>query len=270
VLAVLAGRRTCAWALRRPTGTSPGDPTGRVRRRRPAAGPFAEVRAVDRASVWRSPSLRRGLVVLGLLPGAIAAGAGLDWPSLVLLPGLVAAGAGLLFGVNAFCLDGSGALWLESLPRRPAAAYWSKVLVVAEVCVVATAVTVVAGALRTPRPPTPGELAALLACTGATSLRVVAVCMHLSVHRPHRADLRGPRDTPAPPGVMALYSARLAVSTTVLALVFAGLAEVAPWQWSVLLAAPVAALSLRRLAVVARQWEDVTVRTRVAGTVASG
>src|SRR4051794_41953804 len=71
---------------------------------------------MDRASVWRSRSLRRGLLVLGILPGAAAALADLPWSSLVLLPALVSAGAGLLFGVNAFCLDGPGAVWLGSLP----------------------------------------------------------------------------------------------------------------------------------------------------------
>ena len=101
---------------------------------RPAGAEHAERLAVDRASVWRSQSLRRGLAGPGLLPGAVAAAAGLDWPSLVLLPGLVAAGAGLLFGVNAFCLDGSGAVWLASLPGRPAAAFWAKSRVVAETC----------------------------------------------------------------------------------------------------------------------------------------
>ena len=92
-----------------------------ARRRRPPAGrALAELVAVDRASVWRAPALRRGAVVLALLPGLLAAGAQLPWSSLVVLPGLVAAAAGLLFGVNAFCLDGPGAVWLASLPHPPA------------------------------------------------------------------------------------------------------------------------------------------------------
>ena len=54
------------------------------------------------------------------------------WPAtssgarMTILPGLVASGGALLFGVNAWCLDGRGALWRESLPvdaghgvRRP-------------------------------------------------------------------------------------------------------------------------------------------------------
>ena len=168
--------------------------------------------------------------MLGLLPGAVAAVAGLNWPSLVLLPGLVAAGAGLLFGVNAFCLDGSGAVWLTSLPGRPATAFWSKTRVVLEICTVATVLTVCAGGIRSGRLPTAAEVAAVASCAVVSLLRVLATCMDLSVTRPHRADLRGPRNTPAPPGVMAAYSARLAVSTTLVAVLFSVLADVAPWR----------------------------------------
>jgi hypothetical protein len=228
------------------------------------------VLATDRASVWRSASLRRGLLVLAVLPGLVAAAAGLDWPSLVLLPGLVAAGAGLLFGVNAFCLDGPGSVWLASLPRHARTAFWCKAQVVAEVCVLAMTLTLAAGSLRTGRLPTSGEAAAVAACSVVVLLRVVATCMTLSVTRPHRADLRGPRDTPAPPGVMAAYSARLAVSTTLLAVLFSGLAEFAPWHWSVLVAVPIALLSLRRLVSAGELWRQPTVRSRVVSAVTSG
>jgi hypothetical protein len=268
--AFVGGARSSSWALRQP-GESTGQIATRPVPRR--AQPTDERRALlatDRASVWRSTSLRRGLLVLGVLPGLLAAAAGLEWPSLVLLPGLVAAGAGLLFGVNVFCLDGSGAVWLSTLPGRAGAVFWSKVQVVAETCVVAVAITVAAGALRSGRLPTTGELGALGACAVVAGLRVVATCMELSVERPHRADLRGPRDTPAPPGVMAAYSARLAVSTTLIAVLFSGLAEVADWEWSVVLAVPFVLLSIRRLLGTARRWQDVAVRSRVVTTVASG
>ena len=101
---------------------------------------YRQLVRTDRASVWRSTALRRGIYVLALLPGVVAAAVGLDWASLVLLPGLVAAGAGLLFGVNAFCLDGSGALWLSSLPHPPALAFWAKTRVLLEVCAIAVVV----------------------------------------------------------------------------------------------------------------------------------
>ena len=220
--------------------------------------------------MWRSTSLRRGLVVLAVLPGAVAATAGLEWSSLVLLPGLVAAGAGLLFGVNAFCLDGPGAVWRGSLPGRPGTVFWAKAQVVAETCLVAVALTMVAGTVRADRPPTAAEVAALGACAAVVLVRVVALCMELSVRHPHRGDLRGPRDTPAPPGVMAVYSARLAVSTTLVAVLFSALAETGSWRWPVALAVPFLLLSARRLVRTAATWDDELVRARVVSVVGRG
>jgi hypothetical protein len=99
---------------------------------------------------------------------------------------------------------------------------------------------------------------------------VVATAMHLSVTRPHRADLRGPRDTPAPPGTMAVYSARLAVVTTTVGLFFSA----ATWGRSVV---PVLVLTLGLLAWAAfswsrtrRRWADPVVRARVVSTVSAG
>jgi hypothetical protein len=183
---------------------------------------------------------------------------------------LVAAGAGLLFGVNAFCLDGSGSVWLASLPGYGRFGFWSKTQVVGEVCVVAVGITLAAGGLRTDRLPTLDETAAVAACSIVVLMRVMATCMTLSVTRPHRADLRGPRDTPAPPGIMAAYSVRLAVSTTLIAVMFAGLAELATWHWSVLCALPFALLSARRLVRAAAAWSLPATQARVAATVASG
>ena len=156
------GLRSCTWSLRQPTGTGGGSETRSVRRRGQAPSALRAHLAIDRASVWRSSSLRRGLLVLGILPGAVSALAGLQWASLVMLPGLVAAGAGLLFGVNAFCLDGTGARWLASLPGDDRVLFRAKAQVVAEVCVVAVALAVVAGATRAGRPPTAAEAVALV------------------------------------------------------------------------------------------------------------
>jgi hypothetical protein len=270
VIAFFAGRRACGWALRQPGDAAARIDARHVPRRSQRGHARSELLAVDRASVWRSQSLRRGLLVLGVLPGLVAATAGLEWSSLVLLPGLVAAGAGLLFGVNAFCLDGAGSVWLGSLPGQPSAAFWSKAQVVAETCAVAIVITLAAGSVRAGRLPTTAEVSALLACAVVALLRVVATCLELSVTRPHRADLRGPRDTPAPPGVMAAYSARLAISTTLVAVLFSALAEVAPWEWPVLFALPFALLSLRRLLRTATRWQDAAVRSRVVTIVASG
>ena len=46
---------------------------------------------------------------------------------MTVLPGLVASGGALLFGVNAWCLDGRGALWRESLPVAPATVFTARV-----------------------------------------------------------------------------------------------------------------------------------------------
>ena len=122
-VAYLAGVRACAWTLRTPSLVSRSHDARTYRRRARAVTPLGEMLAVDRANVWRSTSMRRGLYVLGLLPGVVAALVGVRWVDLPLLPALVAAGAGMLFGVNAFCLDGSGALWLASLPTTPRALF---------------------------------------------------------------------------------------------------------------------------------------------------
>jgi hypothetical protein len=266
----LLGLRTSAWALRRPGDAASRIDVAQVRRRSAPRTVRSTVLAVDRASVWRSPSLRRGLLVLAVLPGLVAASAGLEWPSLVLLPGLVAAGAGLLFGVNAFCLDGSGIVWLASLPVRPAVAFWCKAQVIAETCLVAIVLTLACGVLRTGRAPTVTEAVALGASAFIAMLRVLALCLELSIGHPHRADLRGPRDTPAPPGVMAAYSARLALTTTVIAVVFSALAQANAWQWPAAVAVPFILLSTRRLLASARGWDEPATRARVVATVASG
>ena len=269
-LLFLAGRRGCEWSLRQPLQAGR---VGRrdVRRRGAAHGALREQLAMDRASIWRSTSLRRGLLVLALLPGLAAAAAALDWSTLVLLPGLVAAGAGLLFGVNAFCLDGPGVVWLDSLPARPGVAFWAKAIVTAEVCLAAVVLTVLAGSLPGRWPAAnPAQAVALAACALVTVLRVVATCMRLSVTRPHRADLRGPRDTPAPPGAMAAYSARLAVSTTLLAVLYSAASTSADWRLPGLLAVPFVLLSVRHVLASARLWQDPGVRARVVHVVAAG
>jgi hypothetical protein len=161
-------------------------------------------------------------------------------------------------------------VWLASLPGRARRAFWSKTQVVAEVCLVGVALTVAAGSLRADRLPSSAEAAALIACAATAVLRVVATCMTLSVHRPHQAQLGGPRDAPAPPGVMAAYSVRLALSTTLTGILFSGLAEVGDWRWSVAVAVPLCLLSVRRLLAASGAWENPVVRCRVVATVASG
>lgn len=270
LVADAVGRRTCEWSLRQPGDLGARISSTWVRRRALPRSERAATLATDRASVWRSAPLRRGLIVLSLMPGGVAAIAGLDWSSLVLLPGLVSAGAGLLFGVNSFCLDGSGAVWLETLPRRPALVFWSKAQVVGETCLASIVLTLGAALLSAGEAPSTPEVTALAACTVVAVARVVALCMALSLSHPHRADLRGPRDTPAPPGVMAAYSVRLAMSTTLVAILFSALAEIGTWQLPLAAAVPFLLLSGRRLARSARHWERPDVRARVVAVVASG
>jgi hypothetical protein len=264
------GLQSCAWSLRQSTRTGVSAESRPIRRRAQARSALRAHLAIDRASVWRSSSLRRGLLVLGILPGAVSALAGLEWPSLVMLPGLVAAGAGLLFGVNAFCLDGTGAVWLASMPGDERVLFRAKAQVVAEVCTVAVVLAVVAGAPRAGRSPTAAEVAALVGCAIVSVSRVVATCMRLSLVRPHRAELLGPRDTPAPPGAMAAYSVRLAVSTTLVAVLFSGVSQLDDWRLPAALVVPFLLFSARRLVGSTRLWMDPALRARVVATVSSG
>jgi hypothetical protein len=263
--------RACGWALSRP-GDLTGDREGRPIRRRPAAGGvLAELAAVDRASIVRSVPLRRGVLVLAFLPGAAAALTAVEWPSIVMLPGLVGAGAGLLFGVNVFCLDASGAVWLASLPHDPRLAYLAKARVLAEVCAGTGVLTVAIAALRAPTPPTAAQLSAVAASIVACTAAVVASCMHMSVHRPHRADLRSSRDTPAPPGSMVVYSLRLSVVATLTASLMAALAYATEHPWLPLaVAVPLTLRALFALHRASLGWRNPEPRARVVAAVSAG
>jgi hypothetical protein len=265
-----AGGRVTGWALRQ-SAHSLGRTESRRHRMRPLRrSSLAQARATDRASVWRAAALRRGLLVLAAIPGAVAFLGTATYQQLALGPGLVASGAGLLFGVNAFCLDGTGAVWLASLPGGLARSGASKLLVTLECCLVAVGLATLGGFLRQSRAPTAVEVAALVGAFAANVMLVVAACARWSVRRPHRAELRGPRDTPAPPGTMAVYSLRLAVMSTVAGLLMSASAAAASWRTpaalSCLLVAP-ALLSLQR---TARAWASDARRAAVVAAVASG
>lgn len=264
------GARTCAWAMRRPGDTGQNRHTDPVRRRTAKGGVLRELVAVNRASVWRAPALRRGGIVLAVLPGLIAAGAAVPWESMIVLPGLVAAGAGLLFGVNAFCLDGSGAVWLASLPHDPRLVARAKAIVLGETVLAAVVVAALAGSLRSPGAPTAAQLSAIVAsglvCTGI----VVAGGMKMSVRRPHRADLRGPRDAVAPPGALAIASARLAIPAALAGIFLGSAAQTGVWWWPPVLAVPVLALTALSVARSLRRYADPVARARIVQTVAAG
>jgi hypothetical protein len=221
----------------------------------------------DRAGIWRSVPMRRGMAVLALFPGAIALAGSFSWEMLGIFPGLVASGGALLFGVNSWCLDGRGALWRDNLPVDPRLTFTSRAVVLLEILLVASAVTLVIASLRAGIP-TVSEVAAVLSATIVVTVQVVATALRWSVRRPYAVDLRSARATPAPPLVMVGYSARLALSTTCTGLLF-NAASRAPWQWSLALAVPFLAWSITKLMLTGRAWSNPTVRARVIATVAS-
>jgi hypothetical protein len=222
----------------------------------------------DRASVWRSVPMRRGVLVLAVGPGLVAIFGDLRWSQMTILPGLVASGGALLFGVNAWCLDGRGALWRENLPALPSALFDARAWVLAEFLGVASLLTIVVGALRAGLP-NAHELAALVATLLVVTLQVVGAALRWSLKHPYPVDLRSARATPAPPAAMVGYSARLATSTTFTGLVFSGCAHVPDWRLSVIVAIPCLMWSGTRLLRTRRRWEDPVIRAQVVSTVAA-
>jgi hypothetical protein len=246
--------RAASWALRRPSDLGVEGPGARrMRRRPPVDDDLRALVRVDRASVWRSPPLRRGLLVLGLLPVTAALVASLPWSSIALLPPLVASGAALLFGVNAMALDGTGAVWVATLPHDQTLVLRAKARVLLDVVAGAVGIVVLGAAVRASGAPHLLDLVCAAGSAVSCTLLVVATCLHLSVTRPHRAELTGVRDTPAPPGAMAVYSARLAGVTTLVGLLFC----VATYGDNVL-----APLLLTAVAVAWAAWSWHRTRTR--------
>ncbi|HEX4686872.1 MAG TPA: hypothetical protein VH228_08815 [Nocardioides sp.] len=222
----------------------------------------------DRASVWRSVPMRRGVLVLAIGPGLVALFGDLQWGQMMILPGLVASGGALLFGVNAWCLDGRGALWRENLPAPATALFDARTLVLAEFLGVASLITVLVGALRAGIPD-PEELAALVATLVVVTLQVVGAALRWSLKHPYPVDLRSARATPAPPAAMVGYSARLATCTTFTGMIFMGCANVPDWRLSLIVAMPCVLWSGTRLARTRHRWEDPVTRARVVSTVAA-
>lgn len=267
LVVVLVGGVPAHWALRRPERAEARLDSGIQRPRRNPAGDLRAMVRTDRAAIWRSVPLRRGLLVLATLPGLVSAAGSLEWDLVTILPGLVASGGGLLFGVNAWALDGRGALWRDSLPADQGLAFLSKAIVLAEILLVAAAFTILLAAVRAGAP-TSAELAATLACAVVVTLTVVSGCLRWSVKRPFAVDLRSARATPAPPVVMVGYSTRLALGTTFIGLIFGATALAPDWRIPVAVAMPFLAVSLFRLRRTAARWADPVVRARVVTTVA--
>ncbi len=183
----------------------------------------------------------------------------------------MAAGAGLLFGVNAFCLDGSGSLWLSTIPGWWRHAYWAKARVTAECVGVATLIAL--GCRRRPRPgagqrhrrswpcsprrpPAPRSWSRP-ACGIPCAARTGPTC--------------GDRATP-PPRPAPWPSTRLdwPSGTTLTGLLFTVLA-LAPQPWLPAVAAvPFLARAGLSLKSTERDWAQPTTRARVVTTVAAG
>jgi hypothetical protein len=229
---------------------------------------LAAILRADRAGVWRSVPLRRGFAVLALLPGLVAVASALEWYMLNILPGLVASGGALLFGVNAWCLDGRGTLWRDSLPVQPRLAFVARVIVLGEVLLAATAVALLLAALRAGAP-SAAQVVAVLCSAVVVTLQVVTGSMRWSVRQPFAVDMRSARATPAPPLTMVGYSTRLALVTTCTGMLFVVASRAPSWQGAVVLAVPFLLVSLLRLAQTARAWDRPEVRSRVVTTVAS-
>jgi hypothetical protein len=228
---------------------------------------FRAMLRLDRASVWRAVPLRRGILFLGVLPGAVALAGSLHWQVITMFPGLVCSGGALLFGVNIWCLDSKGAFWRESLPASPGLAFAVRAWVLGELLLVSLIPAIGLGALRAGIP-SAAEIAAVVCVSAATVVFVTGRCLRWSITKPYPADLRGARATPAPPVAMVGYSAKLALTTTLLGLIFMATA-VASWEWSVIMALPVMLFAGSDLAHTARMWDSAQTRAHVLTAVST-
>jgi hypothetical protein len=116
--------------------------------------------------------------------------------------------------------------------------------------------------------PSAAQLAAVTAGAVVVVLQVVSASLRWSVRRPFAVDMRSARATPAPPLVMVGYSARLALSTTMVGIFFSLLGRLS-WEWPVLVAVPMVLFSCWRLSRTAEAWATPETRSRVIATVAS-
>jgi hypothetical protein len=273
VVCVLAGIPAARLALRRPARDEERLDTGHHRARAIPTGPddrwgdFLLLRRLDRSAVLRSVPLRRGLLVLAVLPGLGGLAATLTWDILLLMPGLVAAGVALLFGVNAWALDGRGALWRESLPVDPRLVFAARHVVLAEMGLLAAATCVFLAGIHTGLP-NAATASALVCVTVVVMLQMVATSARWSVRHPYSVDLRSARAVAAPPMAMLGYSTRLAFGTTCTSMVFSAVAE-AGSHASPIYAVPFLLWSGTRLMRARRAWCRPATRAHVVTTVAA-
>lgn len=266
-LGVLAGGASATWALAKPPREELKVETG-VHEARPEprsllGSDFAMMRRMDRDSVWRSIGMRRGLMVLGTGPGLVALIGGMTWSQALMLPGLAASGAALLFAVNAWCLDGRGAVWRATLPVSAATVFAARAVVALECFAVVSLLTLALVVVRRGLPE-PGFALALVAAVVVVWLQVLSVSMWWSVRRPFAVNLSSPRATPAPPTTMLGYAAKLSLVVTLTGIVFAALGEVGVWWLTLGFAAPLLLWSSVRLWWARRRWLDDQTRASIA------
>ena len=194
--------------------------------------------------------------------------AGLQWSTVIILPGLTASGAALLFAVNAWCLDGKGMVWRETLPVSAADVFAARATVIAECMVAVSGVTVLLAVVRNGLPPlVTGRC--VRACWLVVVLQILATTMTWSICAPYSVDLSSPRATPAPHASMAGYAGKLSLATTMTALLFTGVSAT-PFAWLPLaVAVPFVLWSLARLRRARRRWLAPAERARVVLTVAA-
>jgi hypothetical protein len=270
LVAFVIGVRICAWAGRRVLQTSGIREERRHTRRQVARSPLASLVAMERGSVIRSTPIRRGLAFLIVVPPLTAALARLGWDQLVILPGLVAAGTGLLYGINVFALDAGGALWLAASPHDQQLLLLAKARVLIEVCLAATVSAVAVSMLSAAGTPSWSDLVAVGAAVLGSTTWVVGTCLRLSARQPHPAALRGPRDAPAPPGVMTVHSVRLAAGTGCIGLSLVVAASLDSAALALVVGASAVVLGARKIAQTDRLWGSQAERARIVTTVAGG
>ena len=268
VVAYVAGLGIASALARRARREESRAETRRVARRPAPVTDLAAVLRSDRAGVWRSVPLRRAAAVLAVLPGAVAGVGRIPWETMPVLPGLVGSGAALLFGVNAWCLDGAGAWWRESLPAPPRLLLAARTIVVTETVAGAMAVALLLAVFRARETPSLAQVVAVSCATLVITGQIVVRSLAWSVARPYAADLRGARATPAPPGAMAGYSARLALTTTVTGVAFGICGTAGRTDLALLLTLVLSALVARRARRVVRAWDVPLTRMLVTATVA--
>jgi len=254
---------------RRPTPRQSDAETRSWRRPRMPSSPLAAAVATDVRSVLRSSPLRRGLLLVLLVPWALAVLLPLPWAAVVVLPALVASGTALLHGVNVVALDGAGAVWRESLPHDPDVTLVSRLLALATLCGTASAVLVVVASVRAGAPE-PSEVVAAVTAVVVATAQVVSRCARWSVHHPYPAELRHGRDAPAPPVAMAGYAVRLTMATTVGALLLSTAAATGAVSLVLAVGLVLLSLSLLRLRRAFAEHSRQETRARVVAAVTGG